>query len=293
MSDSLHNRIVNLIPSEDLRNLIKSTEYQLTDIALLATVYHCAPDFASRIEHLQMLESTFTGELKAYAARIIETQNQMMDMFLRSETGVAFELHIKETPDAYDATYLCGSFDAAMKMIPLFYREYGSSENTLSRYRIVKRRIFSAKEGEVFSEDHLGEAVLLPGGIIQSVEMNGFCAENCDGLCVDCERYCVHRQDVLYPGFTNHADAVKYRKYDGSVGFGVIHQWGDDPTNECYIIPLNSEQVRYHDFANAHYAHEHIPSVFVERISADSLSGEMRKDYLAYCAFLKEDPAWS
>ncbi|MBQ8834960.1 MAG: hypothetical protein IJ001_08585 [Oscillospiraceae bacterium] len=293
MSDSLQNRIVNLIPSEDLRNVIKSTAYQLTDIALLSTVYYCAPDFASRIEYLQMLEAVFTGEIKAYITRIIETQHQMLDAFLRNETGVAFELHIKETPDAYDETYLCSSFDAAVKMIPLFYQEYDSNETALSRYRIVKRRIFSAQEGELFFEDYLGEAVLLPGEIIHSVEMNGYCAENCDGLCLDCERYCVRRQDVLYPVFAGHADAVKYREHDGSVGFGVVLQWDDAPTNECYIIPLDCEQVRYHDFKNAHYAHEHVPSVFVERISVDRLSDKMQKDYLAYSAFLKENPAWT
>ena len=289
MSDSLHNRIVNLIPSEDLRNAIKSAEYQLTDIALLATAYHCAPDFSSRIEHLQMLEAVFTGEIKAYTARIIETQHQMLDTFLRNETGVAFELHIKETPDAYDETYLCSSFEAAMKMIPLFFQEYNCNETALTRYRITKRRVFSANEGEVFTEDYLGEAILLPGGIIQSVEMDGFCAEDCDGLCQDCERCCIYRQEILYPCFTDHADAVKYRKHDGSVGYGVVLQWDDAPTNESYIIPLDSEQVRYHDFINAHYAHEHIPSVFVARISVDSLSDEMQKDYLAYSAFLKEN----
>lgn len=293
MSDSLYNRIIKLIHSKDLRNALQSKEYRLTDISLLATAYHCAPDFVSRIEYLQMLEAVFTGELKAYTARIIETQHQMLDVFLRNETGVAFELHIRQTPDAYDETYLCSSFDAAMKMIPLFYREYQCEENALSRYRVVKRRVFSAKEGEHFSEDYLGEVVLLPGGRIYSVEMDGFCAEDCDGLCYDCKRYCVRNLDIPYPCFTNHGDVVKYRQYNEMEQFGVVLQRDDSPTSECYIIPLDSEQIRYHDFQNAHYAHKHIPSVFVERIVADDLPAEMQKDYLAYSAFLKENPAWS
>ncbi len=293
MSDSLQDCVVNLIPSNDLRNAIQEKEYILSDIALLATVYHCAPDFASRIEYLQMLEATFAGEIKAYTSRIIETQQQMLNAFLKDEFGVVYELHIKETPDAYDETYLCSSIDAAMKMIPLFYQEYDSKENASSRYHIVKRRVFSAKEGEEFSEDYLGDAVLLPDRVIYSVDVDGFCAEDCDGLCLDCERYCIHNLDIPFPCFTNHSDAVKYREYNGSAGFGVVLQWDDAPTNECYIIPLNCEQVRYHDFANAHYAHAHIPSVFVEKISPDSLSDDMRKNYLAYVAYLENNSAWA
>lgn len=293
MSDSLQNRIVNLIPSTDLRNAIKDNKYRLSDIALLSTVYHCAPNFASRIEHLQILEAAFTGEIKKYTARIIETQRQMLDAFLGRDANSIYELHIKETPDAADETYLCGSFDAAMKMIPLFYQEYDCAENASSQYRIVKRRIFRGSAGESFAEDYLGEVVLLPNGVIHSVDMDGFCAEDCDGLCFECDRYCIRGQEVPYPRFTSHGDTVKYRKHDNSTGFGIVLQWDKAPTYECYVIPLDSVQIRYHDFKNAHYAHEHIPSVWVERISPDSLSDEMRKDCLAYTAYLKENSAWA
>lgn len=293
MSDSLQDRVVNLIPSKDLRDAISENGYVLTDIALLAAVFHCAPDFASRIEYLRMLESAFTGAIKTYTARIIETQHQMLDAFLNNADGAAFELHIKETPDAYDETYLCSSFDAALKMIPLFYQEYNCKENPSSRYRIVKRRIFSSGAGEAFSEDYLGEAVLLPGEVIYSVDMDGFCAEDCDGLCLDCGRYCVRSQEIPYPCFTSHGDVVKYRRHDGAEGFGVVLQWDDAPAGECYIIPLDSEQIRYHDFKNAHHSHEHIPSVFVSKIAADCLPDEMQKDYLAYFAYLQENSAWA
>ena len=288
LPDSLQDRIIELIPSKELQNAIKEKEYHLSEIALLATVYHCAPDFSSRIAHLRLLESAFTGQIKAYTARIIETQHQMLHAFLKNEPGAIYELHIKETPDSYDERYLCSSFDAAMKLIPMFYQEYNSKENPSSRYRIVKRRVFSAKVGETFSEDFLGDADLLPNGVIHSVNVDGFCPEDCDGLCLDCDRYCVRTQEIPYPCFTNHADAVKYRKYDGSSCFGIVLQWDDAPTNECYVIPLDSEQVRYRDYENAHCAHEHIPVYFVEKISPECLPDGMQQDYFAYAAYLNK-----
>lgn len=292
MSNSLHDRIVAMIPSKDLQNAIRTENYQLSALALLATVCNCAPDFSTGIEYLKQLEAAFSGELRAYTARIIKTRQQMLDAFLKADSGAVYELHIKDTPDAFDETYLCGSFEAAMKMIPLFYQEYGCSENEKSRYRIVKRRVFSAGEGEPFSEDYLGEAVLMPGGIIQSLDMRDFCAEDCDGLCMECERYCVRRQEILYPCFTNHGDSVKYRQHDGTEHIGVVLQWDDAPTNECYIIPIDDEHIRYRDFKNAHYGHIHIPAVFVERIPVEILPEKMQENYLAYAAFLKDNSPW-
>jgi len=293
MLDSLHDCIVNLIPSKDLRYAIKEKGYLLSDIALLSTVVHCTLDFASRIEYLRMLESAFVGEIKAYTTRIIESQLQMREAFLKQESGVVFELHIKETPDAADETYLCSSLDAAMAMIPLFYREYDSEENDSSRYHIVKRRVFSADKGELFSEDYLGDAVFLPNRTMYSVHVDAFCAEDCDYSCLDCNRYCVHCDRIQYPCFTSHGDVVKYREIDGSASYGVVLQWDDAPTNECYVIPLDSEYIRYHDFKNAHNSHKHVLSVFVEKVTVDCLPSAMQDNCLAYLAFLSENSAWA
>lgn len=289
MSNSLQEQIVQLIPSESLKHAIKETGYQLSDIALLATVFNCAPDFDSRINLIQSIQNSFTGEIKAYAARLISVQRQMREAFTRSEPAAVFELHIKETPDAYDETYLCGSFEVAMKMIPLFYQEYDRSETSLSRYRIVKRRVFSGSGGEVFAEDHLGEAVILPGAILYSIEMEGYRAEDCDGLCLECNRYSIFCNDIPYPCFTEDGDVVEYQQYDGSKKYGVVHQWSSEPTGDYYIIPLDGERIRYHDFANACYSHEHIAAYFVEKASPNVLPDKMKEDYLAYLEYINRN----
>lgn len=293
MHNSLQERVANLIPSKDLRMAIKESDFCLTDTALLSIVYHCSPDFSSRIAHMRMLAAAFTGELRTYTERIIETQQQMLHAFLQDEPGAVYELHIKETPDSYDETYLCSSFDAAMKLVPMFYQEYNGQENASSRYRVVKRRIFAAKEREAFSEDYLGDADLLSGGVFYSVHMDGYSSEDCEGqICIDCEKYCIHNMEDPYPCFTCHGDAVKYRKDDGAERFGVVLQWDNAPTYECYIIPLDNEHIRYHDFEYAHYGHEHILSVFVERVSVEQLPSGMQTDYLAYKAYLQDHSAW-
>lgn len=140
MFDELQRRIVSLIPSTSLKNRIKLTNHRFSDADLLSIAYRYAPDFDARIELLQMLEQHFTGELRDYTSRLIQVQRQMLEVFGEPTENAVFELHIKDTPDAYDERYLCKSFDAAFRIIPLFFKEYDCEENALTRYTIVKRR---------------------------------------------------------------------------------------------------------------------------------------------------------
>ena len=287
MTESIQDKVIKLIPSENLKTAIRETGYQLSDIALLTVVYKCAPDFDTRIEYLKLLRDIFSGEIKEYTERIIETQRKMLDDFKRNEPDVVFELHIKETPDSYDERYLCRSYDDALKMIFLFYQEYESAEEKESRYYIEKRRVLSAESG-VFAEDYIEDMHLLPNNVVYSVSMDECRAEiDCDGLCIDCDKCCVHSNEIPYPRFVDDSDVIRYREYGKKECFGFVHHWDDAPTSEYYVIPLDSEQIRYHDFENAFYAHEHIAAVFVEKCDVNELPEKMKNDYFAYLEYFK------
>ena len=132
MLDELQSRIVSLIPSASLKNQIRLTNHRLSDADLLSTAYRYASDYDTRIELLQMLEQHFTGDLRDYTSKLIHVQRQMLEVFLEPEDNTVYELHIKDSPDAYDERYLCKSFDAAIRIIPLFFQEYDCEENSLT-----------------------------------------------------------------------------------------------------------------------------------------------------------------
>ncbi len=290
MSNSFHDKVVQLIPSKSLRDKIKETDYHFSDLSLLAIIFNCSKNFDSRIALLKYFQSNTTGEIKDYAERIVQTQLQMRDAFISNDSGSVYELHIKETPDAYDETYLCSSFEAAIKMISLFYKEYETEETSLVRYKIVKQRVFSVSDGEAFAEDELGEAVLLAGNILYSVEMYGYNAEKCDDSCCDCTQLCIRSHDIEFPCFTEDKDIVEYIESNGSRKFGINCQWDNEPGSECYIYPMDSEQIRYHDFENVFYSHEHIPAPLVEIIDPETLPPKAKEDYFAFLKFLEETP---
>ena len=288
MTNDLQSKIISLIPSHSLKKQIRLSGFHFSDEDLLTTAYQYAPDFETRIELLQALAQTFSGELKEYVSRLILIQRQMLESFLTQEDDVIYELHIKDTPDAYDERYICRSFHDAVGIIPLFHKAYHCEEIASSRYSVAKRRILSEETG--FSEDELGELVLLPGRKVYSVDVYSFFhqAEACSGECIDCDRPCADCHEILFPSFVKHGDAVKFYEYSGEESFGIIFDLDGLPDSECYVIPLDSNAVCYHDFANIHNAHAHIPAPMTERIEPEDLPQRMREDYLACRQYIME-----
>ncbi len=279
MLDEIQSRIVSLIPSTSLKNQIRLINHRLSDADLLSTAYRYAADYDARVELLQMLEQQFTGDLRDYTSKLIHVQRQMLEVFLKPEDNTVYELHIKDTPDAYDERYLCKSFDAAIRIIPLLFQEYDCEENSLTRYTIVKRRVLS--EEADFSDDELGELVMLAGMRVYSVNMWSFDhqAEECAGQCLNCNSPCADCHETIFPQFIQHGDAVKFYDLSGKESYGIALAFNNLPCSEYYVIPLDSDAVRYHDFDNIHDAHQHIPAPLIERIEEAALPEEIRADY--------------
>lgn len=288
MLDELQSRIVSLIPSTSLKNQIRLINHRLSDADLLSTAYRYAADYDARVELLQMLEQQFTGDLRDYTSKLIHVQRQMLEVFLKPEDNTVYELHIKDTPDAYDERYLCKSFDAAICIIPLFFQEYDCEENSLTRYTIVKRRVLS--EEADFSDDELGELVMLAGMRVYSVNMWSFDhqAEECAGQCLNCNSPCADCHETIFPQFIQHGDAVKFYDLSGKESYGIALAFNNLPCSEYYVIPLDSDAVRYHDFDNIHDAHQHIPAPLTERIEEAALPEEIRADYKACLKYILE-----
>ena len=286
MTDFLQKQIIALLPSETLKNQIKNTGWRFSERDLLAIAYCYAPDFDARIDLLRQLGQPAGEALKADIRRIVETQMQMLADFKRAEGGTVFELHIKDTPDSYDERYLCSSFEAACKMIPLFYREYDSAKETeRSRYEICKRRVFSGRDGEVFAEDELGSLTLLPGGKVCTVELYAYLPpERCGGDCQDCTLPC-YSLEILFPCFTKDGDAVRYTERSGAVSYGVVLQEDEGPSAECYVIPLDSSEMSYRDFEHIRDAHQHIPAPLVEPIAPEALPKRLKPVFDAFQAY--------
>ena len=70
---------------------------------------------------LDRFAETASPEIGESARLISAWQRRIFDAFRILGEGEVYELHIKDTPVSYDETYLCGSYEAALAYIDLFY----------------------------------------------------------------------------------------------------------------------------------------------------------------------------
>lgn len=285
--------IVAILKSNTLKQEIERSMHVFSEAELLAVANCFARTYEERIQLFKMIEENASSGISGWARACIEWQKKMLALFKEPEENVVFELHINETPNSYDERYLCSTFETAVNSIQKFYGKYKCTETMAARYLIEKRRIMTGAPLEVFDEDCLGECCLLPGGVIQSVCVYDFGHEKpCCGLCSDCKDRCADCYPVCFPRFLENKALVRYEKNDGSVRYGIHFAWNNkEPDDNIYIIPLDTDIMRYHNFGSAHDTHEHIDDPFVEKICADELPGFLKDNYKAYAKYL-EKHAW-
>ena len=124
----MKDTVLSLLPSHALREKIREVGYEFTEQELLFILYEYAPTFEERVTLLERFAETATPEIKKTVRLITAWQRRIFDAFRVLGEGEVYELHIKDTPDSYDETYLCGSYEAALAYIDLFYKEYGTDQ---------------------------------------------------------------------------------------------------------------------------------------------------------------------
>lgn len=287
MNSELLDEIINLLPSDELRKTVFEKNIAFSEQDLLKIVYHYAPDYDIRLCLLDRLCHTFSGKLKEYTELLAKRQRFCLEAFSKCEENTIFELHIKDRPDAYDERYVCCSYEAALKLIPLFYREYECEPTDETYYKIEKRKLFCGRDDEPFSEDYLGVAEFLSSGKLYSVDVNDLCSGIAD--CSDCDRICVLDSEMEFPRVIERGDIVKFRySLAQPERIGVVPFFCKSETEcEYYVIPLDCADMRYHHFDTEFWDHEHIPAPLVRKIPLESLDEKMREDYLAFMEYLK------
>lgn len=281
------NEIIELLPSAELKAKIKETNHQFKENELLQIIYRYAPTFDARIDLLERFSNIATSDAAALAGIYIEYERQNFSRFIETPDGFVYELCIKETPEAYEEKYLCSSYHAALVCIDRFYEEYagvGTKETEKSRYKIIKRKVFS--ENDMFEEDAYAECVLGANKTVLEVSDYRNPADcNAEIICSECKEMCPRRCDNLsFPCFVHNYAVIKYQDYNGSEHFGVNICWGkcDGMAQELYVIPLDSSEIREHRFDADFLNHVHIELPLVTLASPDDLDETMRRNYFDF-----------
>lgn len=291
------NKIIELLPSNDLKAEIRRTDYKFSDGQLLQIIYKYAPTFDERISLMERFAEQAEPNIAQLARFFIADQKELLKQFQENDGSFIYELNIKKNPDSYCEKYICASFEAALRCIDGYYEHYSPyvKETEQTIYRVVKRKIFDINIE--FDEDYYAECNLRAGKVIVSVRDNkryGDCGF--DNSCTDCDQICVWRQDQLtFPCFVKHLDIVRYKSTYTMDGFGLKDYFAVClfPENYCvdecdlYGIKLDSYAITQRKFDEIHNCHCHPELPRSEVVSPESLDKEMRENYFAFVEYAK------
>jgi len=282
------NEIIELLPSADLRAKIKETHHQFKESELLEIIYTYAPTFDARLDLLGRFAEIASPDISALAKAYIEYEQETFARFIEAFENVVYELRIKTTPDDWEETYLCASYNAALVCIDRFYEEYvdiNVKETEQTRYKILKRKIFS--ESDKFDADAPAECVLGPNKTLLEVSdyqnyFENFCEKK--GICPP------DNDDVMYPCFAKDLALVKYTESDGEEHFGVC-LCCESCKKSCglidflYVLLLDGTTIRDRRYEDDFYDHDHIALPRVTLASTDDLDETMRRNYFEFVAY--------
>ena len=286
------NEIIELLPSTDLKAKIKETNFRFNENELLQMIYRYVPTLDARIDMLERFSGIAAPEVSALAKVYIEYEQRKLKQFTDDTEGFIFELCIKETPDSYEEKYLCSSYHAALACIDRFYEEYADinvKETERTRYRILKRKIFSGRDG--FEEDTYGECMLGPGKAVKTIWLYKDPTEcDLDVMCSECKEICPCRCDkVGFPCFVRNYALVKYQDYEGQDRYGINICWCEceGMAHELYVVPLRAAEIREHRFDTKYFDfdHVHIELPLATLASPDELDDTMRKNYFDFVSY--------
>lgn len=289
------NEIIELLPSIELKNKIKETNYKFSEDNLLQIIYTYAKSFDDRISLLERFSKIANEETSKLAKMYIDFELQNLRNFTAPSDGFVYELLIKDKPDAYEERYLCSSYNAALNYIDRFYEQYASinaKETEESRYRIIKRKVFS--ENDSFEEDEYFECELGPNKTLLKVIDSHFsphCPEDIES-CSDCKALCHNRGDqIKYPNFIPNKSILKYRDHNGINCFGININWvpTSETVDDFYVIKLNSGPMLEKDYEEAQFCHVHIPAPLANLADVSDLDDKTRERYYEFIEFLEKE----
>ena len=282
----LHNIVIQKLKSESLKNAIEKENVVFAPIELFKIIYEYIERYDDKISLLkQMLLVIDDEEIIAYTRYIIGWLEGNFYEFKSNSTDCIFEIHIKESPETGVESYICNSFCSAINLIAEYYKKYDFRPNVRAKYEIVKRKIYDSDISVI--EDFIGSCTLdYQKNICDVCFREDPDYYKCDGVCFECDRICITNIDINFPVFTGFKDLVKYQDYNRGIKYGICWDEPEFQGEECYIIPLDSFALRYHNFDKAHDFHKHIPYPYVEKADESDLTNEDKNIYREYLLYL-------
>ena len=289
------NEIINLLPSEHLKDKIRECGHIFSETELLYIISLYAPNFDKKLEMLSRFAGIAAPEVADAARKFIGFYQAHHDAFFTKNDGAVFKVKIWQDtiPGQFepDFDFIAASFESALIGIDRYYREYEETETDKARYKIIKTHLFTGDENEADEfPDYLGECWLGTGKVLLEVDDESVTYDFPD----DDEAIAPYNAyfQLAVPDIHHNRDIVLYEKGIKGIGFGVLLEHvPEDLSSYTYVIPLDSRYLTARNFAEAWRDHDHpYAHSIIKTVTPDELPENMRENYFAYMKYLDEHP---
>ncbi|MCM1236368.1 MAG: hypothetical protein NC489_40325 [Ruminococcus flavefaciens] len=314
-------KIVNLLPSETLKNYVFLHNFKFTEKDLLKFIDEYSPYLDVKLSLFKSAAELFCDkQTKLQAEKLIAFQKNALEIFKTCAEDEVYETDIKCSPYDSGETYITKTYEGALELIKKYLKYYGdiAKEDENSYYTIVKKSASVPKKPSDFSykKNIIGdraECVLGKGLRVKRVDnyKSGYEYGLCRGKdCDDCRHVCVKMHCPAYPPFLEKYSLVAYkppfppcfmdrrlRQGDLDIRYGVFLYDMNEVDNDSYVLDLTDnpyikdrtadkkEADGYYHVYDAH-CHPDLAEIFVP--DKCDVPGEIYGDYLYTVDVLKK-----
>ncbi len=315
MNKAFYKKIINLIPSEDMKSYIKQNDFEFNEKDLLKIILDYSPTFDDKLRLFEEASTIlYDKKLRTLAKKRLDFEKKQYNAFIQTDPNVVFQIIIKIKTDyaiGDEDSYITKSFDDAIILIKKYLKYYEIKPKELADARfIITKKTTNApdKPSDFFYKYNkvgdLGKCVLDNKLRIIYLDMYNFgievkCKSDID--CDECNRCIRGGFTTHFPHFLQKFDLIAY--YDDLLYnpkhliYGVFTLDMEDCDYDSYVIdfeesPYIKNRNGYFKDENGYYSiydsHDH-PSCF-EIIKPDikNVSNEILEDYNYTVSVLKK-----
>ncbi|MBQ4140636.1 MAG: hypothetical protein IJD70_04790 [Clostridia bacterium] len=288
------NEIIHLLPSQKLKDKIREAEHVFTETELLYIISMYAPSYDKKLEMLFRFAEIASPEVADAARQFIRWYEDNLKAFLDKSDDAVYKVKIwtDTVPGRFneDFNFICASYEAALKGIDAYYKEYadiGAEETERARYKIIKTHLFTGNESDDDGfPDYLGECWLGAGKVLLEADDNSvpYVFPDGDDAISPYDAY-----DIAIPDIIRNRDIVLYESGNKAKRYGVILEHKPKELSSClFAVPLDSDYIKHHNFGEAWRDHDHPYAHDAIVVTPDELPEEIRENYFAYMKYLDE-----
>lgn len=297
----LEKQIINLIPSQTIKNAIYEQNYKFNDLEYVQIVMEFSNSWKRRLDLLNSIkENIDSRDIISYIEAYVKSEINAYNKLIEKEDNYVYDVITNYQLNYDGERYLCSSFDSIMKVIDSFkenYREF-SDVDILKHIKLIKRKISNwetPQEIDTYSD--------IDVYFNKNEEINYIYY----GDYIDPEDYNLNMKAIKYPtifkagdfvyidkskynhqvrNYTDYYYLISRDKIYGIIGFdqNIVDEEGD--IDISYFLNLSDEFV-YHrtigkteqQYINYLGSHEHIDFGYIEKVNLNDVHSEIKEDY--------------